>query len=53
MGTRPGRVVETLAIDLPRPRLRSCTTKPEFMAIKERCLDLLREFQAAPVEQAA
>jgi ABC-type nitrate/sulfonate/bicarbonate transport system ATPase subunit len=53
MGTRPGRVVETLAVDLPRPRLRACTTTPAFMAIKERCLELLRVFQAAPVEQAA
>jgi ABC-type nitrate/sulfonate/bicarbonate transport system ATPase subunit len=52
MGTRPGRVVETLAVDLPRPRLRSCTTTPEFMAMKERCLELLRVFQA-PAEQAA
>src|SRR6202045_2756198 len=52
MGTRPGRVVETLAVDLPRPRLRSCTTTPEFTAMKERCLELLRVFQA-PAEQAA
>jgi ABC-type nitrate/sulfonate/bicarbonate transport system ATPase subunit len=53
MGTRPGRVVETLRIDLPRPRLRACTATPEFIAIKERCLELLRLFQAAPAEQAA
>jgi ABC-type nitrate/sulfonate/bicarbonate transport system ATPase subunit len=53
MGTRPGRVVESLTIDLPRPRLRSYTSTPEFMAIKERCLELLRVFQAAPVEEAA
>src|SRR5215472_4456781 len=53
MGTRPGRVVETLRIDLPRPRLRACTGTPEFIAIKERCLELLRLFQAAPAEQAA
>ena len=53
MGTRPGRVVETLAVDLPRPRLRSCTSTPQFVAIKERCLELLRLFQAAPAEQAA
>src|ERR1700710_2063550 len=33
MGTRPGRVVETLVVDLPRPRLRACTTTPAFMAI--------------------
>jgi NitT/TauT family transport system ATP-binding protein len=53
MGTRPGRVVETLVVDLPRPRLRACKATPEFVAIKERCLELLRVFQAAPAEQAA
>ena len=53
MGTRPGRVVETLAVDLPRPRLRSCASTPQFVAIKERCLELLRLFQAPPAEQAA
>jgi hypothetical protein len=46
-------VVETLVVDLPRPRLRACTTTPAFMAMKERCLELLRVFQAAPVDQAA
>jgi ABC-type nitrate/sulfonate/bicarbonate transport system ATPase subunit len=53
MGTRPGRIVETLPVTLARPRLRSCTTSPEFMALKEHCLDLLRAFQLAPVEHAA
>ncbi len=53
MGTRPGRVVETLPVGLPRPRLRSCTGTPEFIALKERCFDLLRAFQAAPTEHAA
>ncbi len=53
MGTRPGRIVETLPVDLPRPRLRSCTATAEFMTIKERCLDLLRVFQPGPAEQAA
>src|ERR1700688_5131674 len=52
MGTRPGRVVETLVVDLPRPRLRVCTTTPAFMVMKEQCLDLLRVCQAAPVDQA-
>ena len=47
MGTRPGRIVESLAVDLPRPRLRACTTTPAFMALKERCLELLRVDHAA------
>lgn len=45
MGTRPGRIVETIPIAFPRPRLRSCTATPEFVAIKEHCLELLRSFQ--------
>jgi ABC-type nitrate/sulfonate/bicarbonate transport system ATPase subunit len=53
MGTRPGRIVETLPVDLPRPRLRSCTTTPAFVAIKERCLELLRVSEPVPVGQAA
>jgi ABC-type nitrate/sulfonate/bicarbonate transport system ATPase subunit len=52
MGSRPGRIVETLDVELPRPRLRTCTTTPAFMALKERCLELLRVDQA-PVGQAA
>jgi ABC-type nitrate/sulfonate/bicarbonate transport system ATPase subunit len=47
MGTRPGRLIETIAVPLPRPRLRSCTTGVEFAAMKERCLDLLHSQPAA------
>jgi ABC-type nitrate/sulfonate/bicarbonate transport system ATPase subunit len=53
MGTRPGRIIETLPVDLPRPRVRSATTTPAFMAIKQRCLELLRVLQPASAEQAA
>src|SRR5262252_1385787 len=53
MGTRPGRIVETLPVDLPRPRLRACTATPGFIAIKERCLELLRVSEPVPVGQAA
>src|SRR5882724_3484017 len=53
MATRPGRIIETLPVDLPRPRVRSATTTPAFMVIKHRCLELLRVFQPAPAEQAA
>ncbi len=41
MATRPGRIVETIQITLPRPRLRTSALSPEFIAIKERCLELL------------
>jgi hypothetical protein len=41
MGARPGRIIATIAVALPRPRLRARTATPDFMALKERCLDLL------------
>jgi ABC-type nitrate/sulfonate/bicarbonate transport system ATPase subunit len=41
MGTRPGRILETIAITLPRPRARTTSLSPEFIAIKEHCLELL------------
>ena len=52
MGTRPGRILESIPIPLPRPRERSITLSPEFIAVKERCLKLLTA--AAPkLEEAA
>src|SRR5262250_940611 len=55
MGTRPGRIIATIPIPLPRPRLRSVTLAPEFIAIKERCLELLHLDPTAsePVNEAA
>ena len=41
MGTRPGRILESIPIELPRPRSRSVALTPEFTAIKQRCLTLL------------
>jgi ABC-type nitrate/sulfonate/bicarbonate transport system ATPase subunit len=52
MGTRPGRILETIPINLPRPRLRTSSLTPEFIALKERCLDLL-SVDAAPQKEAA
>src|SRR3954449_8964566 len=51
MGTRPGRILETITLDTPRPRPRSITLTPEFIAIKQRCLKLLTV--AAPALEAA
>jgi NitT/TauT family transport system ATP-binding protein len=52
MGTRPGRILESIPIPLPRPRERSVTLSPEFIAVKQRCLKLLTA--AAPkLEEAA
>jgi ABC-type nitrate/sulfonate/bicarbonate transport system ATPase subunit len=41
MGTRPGRIVDTIPVSIERPRLRSAVLAPEFLATKERCLKLL------------
>src|SRR5258706_2531322 len=41
MGTRPGRIIETIEVALPRPRIRTSVLSGEFLAIKERCLELL------------
>jgi ABC-type nitrate/sulfonate/bicarbonate transport system ATPase subunit len=54
MGTRPGRVIETIVVTIERPRLRRSTMTPEFLAAKERCLDLLAADRAtAPLEAVA
>jgi ABC-type nitrate/sulfonate/bicarbonate transport system ATPase subunit len=41
MGTRPGRMIERMSVPIPRPRPRSIITSPDFVAAKERCLELL------------
>lgn len=43
MGARPGRVLETIAVDLPRPRLAGTVLSPPFAAVKQRCLALLSQ----------
>jgi ABC-type nitrate/sulfonate/bicarbonate transport system ATPase subunit len=50
MGTRPGRILESIPIALPRPRARTSTLTPDFIAIKERCLNLLH---ASALHEAA
>jgi ABC-type nitrate/sulfonate/bicarbonate transport system ATPase subunit len=55
MATRPGRIIETIPVALPRPRLRTSALTPDFLAIKERCLTLLNVTgaAAAPIHEAA
>ena len=50
MAARPGRIVEAIAVALPRPRPRSIVTTPEFVALKDHCLFLLGDH---PVADAA
>jgi ABC-type nitrate/sulfonate/bicarbonate transport system ATPase subunit len=53
MATRPGRIIETIPVPIARPRQRSVTLAPEFIAIKERCLELLTAEHDAALEKAA
>ena len=42
MSPRPGRFIEDLRLDFPRPRHASLLTSPEFVRLKRHCLELLR-----------
>jgi ABC-type nitrate/sulfonate/bicarbonate transport system ATPase subunit len=53
MATRPGRIVESIPVPIARPRSRSVTLTPEFIAIKERCLQLLTAEHDSHVDEAA
>jgi ABC-type nitrate/sulfonate/bicarbonate transport system ATPase subunit len=41
MAARPGRIIATIPVAIARPRRRASVLAPEFLAIKERCLELL------------
>lgn len=43
MTSRPGRLRETVEVDVPRPRPFEFTATPEFAALKRRVLDLVRK----------
>ena len=53
MATRPGRIVETITVPIARPRQRHVTLTPEFIAIKERCLELLMADHNPSLDEAA
>ena len=53
MATRPGRIIETIPVELPRPRLRTSVLTADFIAIKERCLQHLEWRADAPLDDAA
>jgi NitT/TauT family transport system ATP-binding protein len=42
MSPRPGRIIEDLRLDFPRPRNTELVTRPEFSRLKRHCLELLR-----------
>src|SRR3984885_14717236 len=53
MATRPGRIVESIPVPIARPRPRSGTLRPEFILLKERCLQLLTAAHDSHVDEAA
>src|SRR5580693_4912887 len=53
MATRPGRIIESMPVPIARPRDRSATLTPEFMAIKQRCLALLMSGHGSALGEAA
>ncbi|HEY8579784.1 MAG TPA: ABC transporter ATP-binding protein [Beijerinckiaceae bacterium] len=52
MASRPGRVIDRMPVDLPRPRDRSLVSTPRFVAMKRYCLDLLHSHGHAAAEAA-
>jgi len=42
MGTRPGRIVEEIVVDLPRPRTIECVASAEFAEYRRNIIDMLR-----------
>ena len=52
MATRPGRIVESIPVPIGRPRPRAVTLTSDFIAIKERCLELLTAHHSS-VDEAA
>jgi ABC-type nitrate/sulfonate/bicarbonate transport system ATPase subunit len=53
MGSRPGRILATLQVDLERPRARSVVTSPGFITLKQQCMELLRVPSDADEERHA
>ena len=43
MSASPGRVIETIPVDLPRPRPLTLRNHPDFVAYRQRIWDLLEE----------
>jgi ABC-type nitrate/sulfonate/bicarbonate transport system ATPase subunit len=48
MSSRPGRIVLSLDVELPRPRTPQITGAPEFLALKQRLLEPLADSLPGP-----
>ncbi|MGZ5884852.1 MAG: ABC transporter ATP-binding protein [Burkholderiaceae bacterium] len=52
MSPRPGRIIEEIRLDFPRPRDANLVTSPEFTQLKRHCLALLHpESNSRPLER--
>lgn len=43
MTTRPGRIKQTISVNLPRPRTAKLLTSPEFIRLKEEAIEAVHE----------
>jgi NitT/TauT family transport system ATP-binding protein len=43
MTTRPGRIKQTISVDLPRPRSAKLLTTPEFIRLKEEAIEAVHD----------
>ena len=51
MGPRPGRIVETIAIDMPRPRwIYDARSRPDYLSIRQHLSNRLREMVVSDPE---
>lgn len=51
MSASPGRVIDEVNVDLPRPRDPALSLSTEFLALKQRCFDPIREESARAFAQ--
>jgi NitT/TauT family transport system ATP-binding protein len=51
MSAGPGRIIDDLAVDLPRPRLPEVTAEPAFAELKRQCMVRIRAESLKAFEQ--
>ncbi|MEP3639927.1 MAG: ABC transporter ATP-binding protein [Paracoccaceae bacterium] len=51
MSAAPGKIIEDLRIDLPRPRSTDMASTPEYMAARQFCLDTIKAESRKAFEQ--